>query len=114
MFYMTNEEIVAELFALEAEFKALEVPDANYAALCRKLVENSKKIEWCALNLNPVVTGGDRANIIATTQEARFATREQGLLLMNAARQLSGLSAQFMRISERMAALISTAEKLEQ
>ena len=109
----SDDEIVAGLFELESDFRELDGFTAAHAATCQKLDDNSKIVEQCALEMNTIAGSNQRGNIKEVARAARFATRDQGLLLLEAARQLSSQSAKFLSISEKMAALIAEAGQRE-
>ena len=103
-------DIYVEIAELEPEFGELGEALNQYFDTCQKLHNTGKEFEKAAAELNAPLAGKSLTDVQSNVTTARFALREQGLMLLKASRQLSQMSAKCLSLSEKLAATVSRDE----
>ena len=79
-----------------------------YFEICQKLHESGQAYEKANNELQSAIAGKNSAGIKNAVRSLRFSAREHGLLMNQASKAMSGLSARCLSLSEKLAATIST------
>ena len=103
----TSDKIFLELVAIEGEFSQLNDDSISYLDVCQKLHDNGQLYLKAANNLTAITSRKTNDGISNAVTKVRFLLREQGLLMLDASRRLSGMAAKSLALSEKMAAITS-------